>query len=76
MQETVNALVIAGGAGRIVKDNIAEPVPDALIALILTLAITPIPRLPLISGMPEINPVEVLTPKPCGNPVASKAVGL
>jgi hypothetical protein len=76
VQETAKALVIAGGVGRIVKDNIAEPDPVPLAAVIFTLAITAIPRLPVDSGMPEINPVVELTLKPCGSPVAPKLLGL
>ena len=50
--------------------NVAEPVPPALVALIVTLDV------PAAVGVPVIAPVEVLTLKPAGRPVALKLVGL
>jgi hypothetical protein len=68
----VNALVIAGGAeaALIVKVNVADPVPAALVALNVTLDV------PAAVGVPEMTPVAVLTESPAGNPVALKLVGL
>jgi hypothetical protein len=54
----------------IVKVSVALPVPPALVALIVTLYV------PAVVGVPEINPVLVLTVKPGGSPVALKLVGL
>jgi len=44
--------------------KVAEPVPLALIALIVEM------NAPVCVGMPEINPVEVFTLNPSGRPVA------
>ena len=49
--------------------SVAEPVPPALVALIVTLV------LPELVGVPEINPVLVLMLNPLGSPVAPKLVG-
>ena len=54
----------------IVKDNVADPVPAALVALNVTLDV------PAAVGVPETTPVAVLTESPAGNPVALKLVGL
>jgi hypothetical protein len=54
----------------IVKANVAEPVPTALVALNVTLDI------PNAEGVPEMTPVAVLTESPAGNPVALKLAGL
>jgi hypothetical protein len=61
---------MTGGGGLIVKVNVALPVPVPLVALIVTL------KVPAVVGVPEINPVIVLTLKPAGNGVALKPVGL
>ena len=53
-----------GGGGLIVKVKVALPVPPELVALMVTLYV------PAVVGVPEINPVEVLTDSPGGNPVA------
>jgi hypothetical protein len=59
------ALVITGvGGGLIVIDNVALPVPPALVALMVTV------KVPEAVGVPEISPVEVFTVKPAGNGVA------
>ena len=72
MPLAVNALVMAGGGAAvlIVKDNVADPVPAALVALNATLDV------PAAVGVPEMTPVAVLTESPAGNPVALKLVGL
>ena len=54
----------------IVKDNVAVPVPAALVALNATLDV------PAAVGVPEMTPVAVLTERPAGSPVALKLVGL
>ena len=54
----------------IVKANVAEPVPAALVAFNVTLDV------PDAEGVPEMTPVVVLTESPAGNPVALKLVGL
>jgi hypothetical protein len=61
---------MTGGAGLMVKVNVALPVPPALLALIVTVYV------PAVVGVPEITPVLVFTLKPTGNPVALKLVGL
>ena len=60
----------AGGGGLIVKVRVAVPVPVVLAALRVTVEV------PAVVGVPEINPVPVLTERPAGNPVALKLVGL
>ena len=54
-----------------VRVNVAEPVPAALVALSVTLNVPPDPL-----AVPEIRPVDVLTDRPPGKPVALKLVGL
>lgn len=54
----------------IVKLSVAVPVPPLLVALKTTL------NVPRAVGIPEINPVVVLTERPAGNPPAPKLVGL
>jgi hypothetical protein len=54
----------------IVKVNVADPVPAALVALNATLDV------PAAVGVPEMTPVAVLTESPAGNPVALKLAGL
>ena len=63
----VAALVITGGvvgAGLMVMDRLADPVPPALVALM----VTPVVLAPV--GVPEMTPVAVLTARPAGRPVA------
>jgi hypothetical protein len=60
----VVALVMTGGGGLIVKVKVALPLPLLLVALMVTLYV------PAVVGVPEINPVLVLTLKPAGSPVA------
>ena len=57
-------LVIAGGGGRTVRKREAVPVPPAFEALRAMLPV------PLEVAVPLMNPVEVLTPRPAGKPVA------
>jgi hypothetical protein len=45
-------------------DNIFEPVPPLLIALIVALLV------PVVVGIPLITPVEVFIDNPAGNPEA------
>ena len=67
----VDGLVITGVlAALIVKVNVADPVPAALVALNVTLEV------PAAVGVPEIRPFAVLTESPAGNPVALKLAGL
>jgi hypothetical protein len=54
----------------IVKVKVALPVPPELVALIVTAYV------PAVVGVPEINPVLVLTVNPPGSPLALKLVGL
>ena len=61
---------MTGGGWLIVKLSVAVPVPPLLVALRATL------NVPVTVGVPEINPVPVLTERPSGNPVALKLVGL
>ncbi len=63
-------LVITGGAGATVIVSVADPVPPAFVAVIVTAA------LPAAVGVPLICPVAVFTASPAGNPVAPKLVGL
>jgi hypothetical protein len=52
-----------------VNVSVAEPVPPAFVALIVTLEV------PATVGVPEIKPVDALTDNPAGNPRALKLVG-
>jgi hypothetical protein len=54
-----------------VSVRVAVPVPEVLVALSETEDVPPVPV-----GVPDITPVEVLTDKPAGNPVAPKLVGV
>jgi hypothetical protein len=54
----------------IVIVSVAEPVPPAFVALIVTL------EEPVALGVPVIAPVEELTLRPEGSPDAAKLVGL
>ena len=65
----VLALVITGGAGLMVMVSVALPVPPALVALIVTVEV------PAVVGVPEINPLELLTESPAGRFEAPKLVG-
>ena len=53
-----------------VSVRVALPVPLALVALNVTVDV------PAVVGVPEINPVVVLTDNPPGSPVAPKLVGV
>jgi hypothetical protein len=55
---------MTGAAGKIVKVNVAVPVPPELVALIMTLYVL------AVVGVPEITPVVVFTVKPPGSPLA------
>jgi hypothetical protein len=66
----VSALVMTGFATVTVNVKVAVPVPEALVAPIVTLEVAdPV-------GVPVIRPVVVLTDRPPGNPVALKLVGV
>ena len=60
------ALVITGAeaVGLMVMVSVAEPVPLALMALMVALVV------PEEDGVPVIAPVAVLTPNPAGKPDA------
>ena len=64
------ALMMTGGAGKIVIVKVAVPVPLPLTALSVTLLV------PEAVGVPLMSPVLVLTVKPEGSPLALKLVGL
>ena len=53
-----------------VSAKVAEPVPPALLALMVTELV------PVANGVPDMTPVVVFTLRPAGNPVALKLVGL
>jgi len=57
-------LVITGAATEIVSASVALPVPVALVALSVT------DDVPAPVVIPEINPVELFTDSPAGNPMA------
>ena len=61
----VVALVITGAAAATVTVRVAFPVPVLLVALRLTVEV------PAAVGVPEINPLVLLTDSPLGNPVAA-----
>lgn len=63
-------LVNAGGAPRTRSVNLWVPVPAALVAARVTMA------LPLVVGVPEIIPEVAFKERPEGNPLAPKLVGL
>lgn len=66
----VSALVMTGFATVTVNVKVAVPVPEALVAPIVTLEVAdPV-------GVPVIRPVVVLTDRPPGSPVALKLVGV
>jgi hypothetical protein len=54
----------------IVIESVAGLVPAEFVAKIVIVDV------PAVDGVPEINPFEVLTVIPVGNPVALKEVGL
>ena len=58
------------GAAVTVSVSVAVPVPALLVAL------NEMVEVPAPVGVPEINPVAVLTDKPAGNPDAPKLVGV
>lgn len=62
-------LVIAGADPTIVTLKGPLPMPLLLVALNVT------DEVPVADGVPEINPVLLLTDNPDGNPVAPKLVG-
>ena len=64
------ALVITGNPMPIVIVRVAVAVEVALVALIVTV------NVPCPIGVPEMRPVEALTARPGGRPVAPKLVGL
>jgi len=61
---------MAGFDNATVTVSVADPVPPALVALIVTVEVA------AAVGVPVIWPVVVLTLKPAGSPVALKLVGL
>ena len=65
----VVGLLITGAGGAMVRVSVAFPVPPLLVALSVTVEV------PAVVGVPEINPVAVLTETPAGRPVAPKLVG-
>jgi hypothetical protein len=56
--------VITGAATAIVSVRVALPVPLLLVALNVTVDV------PAVVGVPDINPLVLLTDNPAGNPVA------
>ena len=60
---------MAGAAAEIVSVRVALPAPELLVALRVTLEVA------AVVGVPEINPVEVLTDRPAGKLAAPKLVG-
>ncbi len=56
-------------AGLIVSVRLAEPVPLAFVAVIVTVLV------PAVVGVPVIAPVAAFTLNPAGSPVAPKLVG-
>jgi hypothetical protein len=59
-----------GTLDAMVNVSVAFPVPAALLAVRVTVEV------PGEAGVPEINPLVVLTDKPAGSPAAPKLVGL
>ena len=64
MPLAVDALVIDGAATATVSVSVAVPVPVPLVALSVTVEV------PDAVGVPEIRPVDALTERPDGRPVA------
>ena len=65
----VVALVMTGAGAAMVRVSVAMPVPVELVALSVMVEV------PAAVGVPEISPLEVLTDRPEGSPVAPKLVG-
>ena len=61
---------MAGFTTVTVRTKVAVPVPEALVAPIVTFEV------PVAVGVPVIRPVDVLTERPVGSPVALKLVGV
>ena len=59
------ALVMTGASTEIVRVREAEPVPPPFVALKVTVEV------PATVGVPEMAPVEELSVKPAGKPVAA-----
>jgi hypothetical protein len=64
MAEVGDRLMRLGTGTVIVSVRVAVPVPPLLVALNVTVEV------PAAVGVPEINPVAVITASPEGNPVA------
>jgi hypothetical protein len=62
--------VITGAATETVSVRVAWPVPVLLVALSVTVEV------PAAVGVPDINPLVLLTERPAGKPVAPKLVGV
>jgi hypothetical protein len=58
------ALVMTGSSAAMVRIKVAFPDPVLLVARSVTV------EAPAAVGVPEINPVELLTARPAGKPVA------
>ena len=69
MPAAVIALLITGTAGTTVSVKVADPVPPALVAEIVTVLTA------AAVGVPLIRPVAVLMARPAGRPVAPNKVG-
>jgi hypothetical protein len=61
--------VITGSVVTVVSVSAAIPVPALLVAPRVTVEV------PVAVGVPEMSPVEVLTLRPPGSPVAEKLIG-
>jgi len=61
---------MTGAAAAIVSVRVALPLPPPLVAVSVTVEV------PAAVGVPEINPLVLLTDNPPGNPVAPKLVGV
>jgi hypothetical protein len=61
---------MTGAAAAIVSVRVALPVPPPFFAVSVTVEV------PDAVGVPEINPLVLLTDNPPGNPVAPKLVGV
>ncbi len=64
MPVAVEALLMTGAGGLMVIVRVADPVPDTFVALMVTGVV------PTALGVPLMTPVDVLTERPAGNPVA------
>jgi len=65
----VVALLTTGTGAATVRVSVAVPVPVLLVALSVMVEV------PDADGVPEIRPVDLLTERPDGKPVAPKLVG-